>query len=82
MTGFALRRLVWPDGSSSPDVFNIMHDGTVVGRVYRTNGVGREQWRWTHYWYTREPNGGVADTIEDAKAAFRAAWGARQPAAS
>jgi hypothetical protein len=51
-----------------------MHDGEEVGRLYRMNGVGREQWRWTHFWYTRGTNGGVADTLDEAKAAFRAAW--------
>jgi hypothetical protein len=73
-----LKRLVWPGGSSSPDDFDIMHDGEKVGRLYRMNGVGREQWRWTHFWYGRGPNGGVANTLEGAKAAFRAAWEARQ----
>jgi hypothetical protein len=28
---FILRRIIWPDGSSRPDDFNIMHGG-VVGR--------------------------------------------------
>jgi hypothetical protein len=28
---FTLRRIVWPDGSSRPDDFNIMQDGDVVG---------------------------------------------------
>jgi hypothetical protein len=50
------------------------HDGEKVGRLYRINGAGCELWRWTHFWYTRGPNGGVADTLEDAKAAFRKAW--------
>jgi hypothetical protein len=51
-----------------------MHDDEKVGRLYRMNGAPREQWRWTHFWYTRGPNGGVTDTLEEAKAAFRAKW--------
>jgi hypothetical protein len=30
-----LKRIVWPDGSSRPDDFNIMYDDTVLGRVPR-----------------------------------------------
>jgi hypothetical protein len=54
-----LKRIVWPDGRSRPDDFNIMHDGEEVGRIYRMNGVGLDR-RWTHFWYTRQPNGGDA----------------------
>jgi hypothetical protein len=71
-----LKRIVWPDGSSRPDDFEIMHDREAVGRIYRMNGAGRELWRWTHFRYGRGPNGGVADTLDDAKAAFRKAWNA------
>jgi hypothetical protein len=67
-------RFVWPDGSSRPDHFDVLNDGTVVGRMYRTNGIGREQWCWTQFgWYSGGQNGGVADTLDEAKAAFRAA---------
>jgi hypothetical protein len=68
-----LKRLVWSDGRSRPDDFNIMHDGTVVGRMYRMNSVGHELWRWTQIGWgsSHDPNGGVADTLEAAKAAFR-----------
>jgi len=74
---FILRRIVWPDGSSRPDDFNMMHDGTVVGRMYRMNSIGREMWRWTQSGPrapTHGPNGGVADTPDEAKAALRKAW--------
>jgi hypothetical protein len=54
-----LKRIVWPDGSSRPADFSIMHDGETVGRLHRMNGVGREQWRWAHFWYTRGPNAGL-----------------------
>jgi hypothetical protein len=75
-----LKRIVWPDGSSRPDDFNILHDDKqVVGRIYRMSSVGREQWRWTTIdWCMGGPNGGVADSIEQAKAAFRNAWDSYQ----
>jgi hypothetical protein len=72
-----LKRIVWDDGSATPDDFEVMHDGEVIGRIYRMNGAPWELWRWTHRWNTRQANGGVADTVEAAKIAFRAAWEAR-----
>jgi hypothetical protein len=57
------------------DCFQHLHDGKVVGRMYRMNSVGHELWRWTTIdWYPPGPNGGVADTLEAAKTAFRNAW--------
>jgi hypothetical protein len=47
------------------------------GRIYRMNSTGRELWRWTQSGLAQPshgPNGGVADTLDEAKAAFRAAW--------
>jgi hypothetical protein len=39
------------------------------------NSVDHELWRWTQIgWYTGLANGGIADSLEEAKAAFRAAW--------
>jgi len=52
------------------------------GRIYRMNSTGRELWRWTQsgmFQPSHGPNGGVADTLDDAKAAFRAAWGTTAP---
>jgi len=72
-----LRRIVWSDGTSRPDDFNVIHDGRIVGCMYRMNSTGRELWRWTQsgiFQPTHGENGGVADTLDDAKAAFRAAW--------
>jgi hypothetical protein len=43
----ALRRIVWPDGTSRPDDYNIIHEGQTVGRIYRMNSASRELWRWT-----------------------------------
>jgi hypothetical protein len=40
------------------------------------NSTGRELWRWTRSGCapTHGPNGGVVDSLDAAKAAFRAAW--------
>jgi hypothetical protein len=75
-----LKRIVWPDGSSRPDDFHILHNGEKVGRLYRMEGAPRELWRWTQIGWGSSygPNGGVADTLEDAKAAFRTVWEARR----
>jgi hypothetical protein len=43
----------------------------------RPHRTGRELWRWTQsgiFQPTHGRNGGVADTLDAAKAAFRAAW--------
>jgi hypothetical protein len=71
----ALRRIVWSDGYSSPDDYNGIHAGQTVGRIYRMNRTGRELWRRTQsgiFQPTHGPNGGVADSLAVAKAAFRA----------
>jgi hypothetical protein len=72
-----LKRIVWSDGTSRPDDYNVIHAGQTVGRIYRMNSTGRELWRWTQIGIRAPsygPNGGVADTFEDAKAAFRRSW--------
>ena len=78
----ALKRIVWSDGTSRPDDYNVVHEGRRVGRIYRMNSTGRELWRWTQsgiFQPTHGPNGTVADTLDEAKAAFRAAWEQQRP---
>ena len=75
----ALRRTVFLDGERRPDDYNIIHKGQIVGRIYRMNGTGRELWRWTQSGLAQPrhgPNGGVANTLDEAKTAFRRAWDA------
>jgi hypothetical protein len=75
---FTLRRIRSPDDHSEPDDYNIVHDGsTVVGRIYRMSSFEKEMWRWIQIGPqapTRSRNGGVADTLDDALAAFCRAW--------
>jgi MFS family permease len=48
------------------------------GRILRLRSSGRELWQWTQIGWgpSHGPNGGVADSLGEAKAAFRAAWDA------
>ena len=64
------------EGERRPDDYEVRHDGRTVGRVYRMRSTGRELWRWTQsgiFQPTHGPNGGMADRLDEAKAAFRAA---------
>jgi hypothetical protein len=71
-----LRRIVWSDGYSSTDDYMVIHDGRKIGRIYRMDSTARELWLWTqiNWGPSHGPNGGVADTLDDAKATFRRAW--------
>ena len=78
----ALRRTVWLDGERRPDDYEVRHAGRTVGRILRLRSTGRELWRWTQsgmFQPSHGPNGGVADTLDDAKAAFQAAWPTAAP---
>jgi hypothetical protein len=72
-----LRRIVWSDGTSQPDDYEVRYQDRTVGRILRLRSTGRELWHWTQIDIRAPsygPNGGVADTFEDAKAAFRRTW--------
>jgi hypothetical protein len=71
------QQTVFLDGERRPDDYEVRCDGRTVGRIYRMRSTGRELWRWTQIDIRAPsygPNGGVADTFEDAKAAFRRSW--------
>ena len=42
-----LRRIVWSDGTSQPDDYEVRYEGRTVGRIYRMRSTGRELWQWT-----------------------------------
>jgi hypothetical protein len=72
----ALRRTVLADGERPPDDYEIRHDGQTVGRIYRMSSTGRELWRGTQsgiFQPTHGVNACVADSLDEPKAAFRAA---------
>jgi hypothetical protein len=66
----ALRRI-------QPDDYEVIHDGEIVGRIYRMK-ADRELWRWTiRLWDPPPgPSGGLSRTLDEAMAAFRAKWDA------
>jgi hypothetical protein len=72
----ALRRTVFLDGEKRPNDYEVRYDGRTVGRILRLRSTGRELWQWTQIDWgpSHGPNGGVADSLDEAKAAFRAAW--------
>ena len=59
------------------DDYDVIHDGEIVGRIYRMIG-DRELWRWMIRLSASPPgpSGGLADTLDEAKAAFQAKWDA------
>jgi hypothetical protein len=68
-----LKQITWLDGTILPDDYDVIHDGEIVGRIHRMN-ADRELWRWTMRGWDG-PTGGVADNLDEAKVAFRRAWG-------
>jgi hypothetical protein len=75
-----LRRILWPDGSTSTDPkdYDVIDDrGERIGRMYRVIAIGGGYaWRWSVYGmatYDKPPNG-LEPTREKAMAAFKAAW--------
>jgi hypothetical protein len=62
-------------------ILEVRHNGRTVGRILRLRSTSRELWQWTQIGWgpSHAPNGGVAHTLDEAKAAFRAAWGRPLP---
>ena len=58
-----------------PGDFDVIHDGEIVGRIYRMK-ADRELWRWMiRLWEPPTgPSGGLSATLHEAMAAFRAKW--------
>jgi hypothetical protein len=69
---------IWPD-----DDFAIVHSSTPVGRVYHEVICGEPKWRWSIQEIPEAglgrgiapPNHGFANTLDEAKAAFKARYG-------
>ena len=71
-------------GFSQPDYSVVDKDGDTprdVGRIYYSTGVSSDRatrWFWNlsgDYWPRRlPPHGGLASTLDEAKAAFRRGW--------
>ena len=68
-----LRRAVFLDGKRRPDDYEIRYNGQTFGRVYRMRSTGRELWRSAQSGLAQlmhGVNGGGADSLDEAKAAF------------
>jgi hypothetical protein len=66
----ALRRI-------QPDDYDVVCDGEIVGRIYRMRSTDEELWRWMIPGLrapTDGRSGGVAHSLDEAKAAFRTTW--------
>ena len=73
----ALRLTVFLDGERRPDDYEVRYEGQTVGRILRLRSTGRELWYWTQIDIrapTYGPNGRIADTRDEAGAAFRRTW--------
>ena len=60
---------------AGPDDYDVIQAGETVGRLYRMK-ADRELWRWMiRLWEPPfGPSGGLANTLDEAMAAFRAKW--------
>ena len=78
MAIFALRPIVWSDGYSRPDDYYVIHEGKIVGQICRMNSVPKDRWCWSEIGPWAATSGGLVDSLDEAKAAFRAAWERRK----
>ena len=67
------------DSGNWPDYDYAVVDDTIVGRIYREMILGKPKWRWFLQQIPEAgpgrpippPNQGMADTLEEAQAAFK-----------
>jgi hypothetical protein len=70
------RQTVFLGGERHPKDYEIRYNGQTVGRGYRLRSTDRELWQWTQIGWRRPARmAGVADSPDEAKAAFRARRG-------
>ena len=77
MPTYTLLRTQWHDGRVSENDYVVKCDGSEVGRIYKTLGVGGQTvWQWTIYGTDKV---GREPTLEAAKARWRRAFEAPEP---
>src|ERR1700722_2519639 len=59
-----------PQPASGNDKDYVVIDGTPIGRIYADRLPSGEKWLWFLHILRATPNQGIADTLEDAKAAL------------
>jgi len=73
----------WDERGWSDDDYAIVDGDTVVDRIYREMLVGKLKWRWFIHQIPeagpgrpiQPPNQGMADTLDEAKVAFKDRYG-------
>ena len=60
-------------GPWSEDDYAVV-DGTLIGRTYKERLPVGEKWRWFLQVMGAQPNSGIADTLEEAKAQLAASY--------
>ena len=60
-------------GPWSEDDYAVV-DGTLIGRIYKERLPAGEKWRWFPQVMGAQPNSGIADTLEEAKAQLAASY--------
>ena len=81
---FMLRKTVI-GGETSEDDYTVHFDGLQIGRIFRKIGVGAQAvWSWNVQPISKPASGafGTEDTLDAAKAAFKASWDAFWPTLS
>jgi hypothetical protein len=74
-----LRRIIWDNGKPSldPEDYEVVEDGKALGRIYRCQSTGpAPYWQWSVYGGPRggRLHAGIADSLDEAKAAWLSAW--------
>ena len=62
--------MIWLKLKDDCHDYHLIYEGQIVGRIYRMNSTGRDLWRLAQSGLaqpTHGPNGGVADSLDDAK---------------
>ena len=63
--------------SMDPEDYQVFKDGQALGRIYRSSSTGpAPYWHWSVYGGPRggRPHAGIADSLDEAKAAWLYGW--------
>lgn len=70
-------------GETKPDDYSVIWDDLIIGRIYRYSGSGAgDKWSWSAGLSVipqRPRWRGLANSLKEAKAAFRQAWNEVRP---
>jgi hypothetical protein len=58
-------RIIWDDGTSRKDDYEVVNDVEAIGRIYRSNSSARLMWLWSVYgaFPGGRRNNGSADAV-------------------